>query len=102
MEVLEGVPQMPKPMPKSRHIDAVIRKNVKLARNLWPEEMERFQLSALRILTLQSGFSLASGEILWLNRGWYVTSGGLLRLAKDNHCCGIQTRAVSRLCDRSA
>ena len=91
---------MSKSIAKSRDINAVVRQNVKLAKNSWPEEMGRSQLTALRSLTLQSGLSLASGEILWLNRGWYVTSGGLLRLAKENHCHGIQTRAISKLCDR--
>ena len=91
---------MSKSIAKSRDINAVVRQNVKLAKNSWPEDMGRSQLTALRSLTLQSGLSLASGDILWLNRGWYVTSGGLLRLAKENHCHGIQTRAISKLCDR--
>jgi hypothetical protein len=85
---------------RSPDIDALVRRNTKFAKNLWPEDMGPSQLSALRSLTLESGLSLASGEILWLNRGWYVTSGGLLRLAKENHCHGIQTHLISKLCDR--
>lgn len=84
----------------SNVMSAAIRRNARLAKSLWPEEMGSSQLSALKRLTFQSGLSLASGEILWLNRGWYVTGGGLLRLAKDKHCHGIQTHAIPGLCDR--
>jgi len=42
---------------------------------------------------------LAAGEILLLNGGWYVTAGGLLRLARENRCRGILTHPVSKLCD---
>jgi hypothetical protein len=91
---------MSKPMARSRKIDTVVHQNARFAKNLWPEDMAPAQLSALRSLTLESGLSLALGEILWLNRGWYVTSGGLLRLAKEKHCHGIQTQAISKLCDR--
>jgi len=53
----------------------------------------------LKKLTRESGLALAAGEILWLNGEWYVTSGGLLRIAKDNHCHGIHAHAMSKLSD---
>jgi hypothetical protein len=90
---------MQKKLGKSRNIDSLVRRNTRLARCLWSGQIGPSQLSVLKGLTRQSEFSLASGELLWLNGGWYVTSGGLLRLAKDNHCCGIQTSAISNLCD---
>ena len=43
--------------------------------------------------------ALRSAQILWLKSAWYVTSGGLLRVAKENHCYGIHAHAVSKLSD---
>jgi hypothetical protein len=86
---------------KPRIIDSLTRQNTKLAKLLWPGRMGPSRLSALTSLTRQSGLSLASGEILWINGAWYVTSGGLLRLAKDNHCRGIESHLISKLSDRT-
>jgi hypothetical protein len=90
---------MQKAVAKSQRLDSLVRQNTKLAKHLWPGEIGSSHLSALAELTRHSGLSLASREILWLNGGWYVTSGGLLRVARENHCRGIQTQAVSKLCD---
>ena len=92
---------MQKATGKSQSIDSLVRQNTKLAKHLWSGELGASHLSALAELTRHSGLSLASREILWLNGGWYVTSGGLLRVAKENHCRGIQTHAISKLCDPS-
>jgi len=92
---------MQKAIGKSRRIDSLVRQNVKLAKHLWSSELGPSHLSALTELTRHSALSLASREILWLNGGWYVTSAGLLRVAKENQCCGIQTHAIAKLCDPS-
>jgi hypothetical protein len=84
---------------KSQSIDFLVRQNTKLAKYLWPDEIGSSHMSALAKLTRHSGLSLATGDILWLNGGWYVTSGGLLRVAKHNHCHGIQTDAVAKFCN---
>jgi hypothetical protein len=80
-------------------IETLVRQNARLAKFLWAGDLGRSHLSALKKLTRESGLSLALGEILWLNGGWYVTGGGLLRVAKENHCHGIHSHVVSRLSD---
>lgn len=93
-------------MPKTKHDPkknaSLVRQNTKHARILWSGELEQSSLTALRKLTRESGLSIASGEVLWLNHGWYVTSAGLLRVAKENGCDGIQARVVSTLSDARA
>lgn len=90
---------MRKPKTKSQEIELLVRQNTKLAKSLWCGELGLFNLSALKRLTRESGLALAAGEILRLNGGWYVTSGGLLRIAKENHCHGIHVHAMSKLSD---
>jgi hypothetical protein len=84
---------------KCQKIESLVRQNTKLAKSLWSGELSSFNLSSLKKLTRESGLAVAAGEILWLNRGWYVTSGGLLRIAKENHCHGIHAHAMSKLSD---
>src|SRR6266436_4753904 len=95
----EEEPTMQRPRAKPRKIELLVRQNTRLAKSLWPGELSPFNLSALKKLTRESGLALAAGEILWLNGGWYVTSGGLLRIAKENHCHGIHAHAMSKLSD---
>src|SRR5260370_965163 len=78
---------------------SLVRQNTKHAKLFWSGELEQSNLTALKKLTRESGLSIASGEVLWLNHGWYVTSAGLLRVAKENGCDGIQARVVSTLSD---
>jgi len=78
---------------------SLIHENTRHAKLLWSTELKQFNLVALKKLTCESGLSIASGEVLWLNHSWYVTGGGLLRVAKENRCRGIQAHAVTKLCD---
>src|SRR6267154_3060322 len=84
---------------KSQEIESLVRQNTRLAKSLWSDELGPSSLSALKKLTRESGLALAAGEILWLNGGWYVASGGLLHIAKKNHCYGIHAHAMSKLSD---
>jgi hypothetical protein len=79
--------------------ELLVRQNVRLAKCLWPNEMSALGLSALRRLSRNSPLSLAMGEIRLLEGRWYVTGAGLLRLAKESHCRGINARAVLPLCE---
>lgn len=47
-------------------------------------------------------FSIAAGDLLYLNRGWYVTHAGLIGLAHRNRCAGIHVRPVPEFADSSA
>ena len=89
----------PKVKNRVQSIEALVRHNVRVARLLWSGELESSNMSALRRLTREFSLSVALGEILLLDGRWYVTAAGLLRLAKQNHCNGIQAHAVSKLCD---
>ena len=74
------------------------RKNVKLARRL-DAGRSLNALNQLRDLTLNFGFSLATGELLHLNGGWYVTHAALLRLAARKRCAGIRVEQVDQSSD---
>src|SRR5260370_2521342 len=82
-----------------QRIESLVGQNARLARLLRSDEFGKCDLTALKKLTLESGLSIAAGEILWLNDGWYVTSRGLLRVAKDNHCSGIHAHVLTKLSD---
>jgi hypothetical protein len=76
------------------------RQNIKLARRLdGMGGRSPSALDQLRDLTLNFGFSLATGELLHLNGGWYVTHAALLRLASRKHCAGIKVEQVDQSSD---
>ena len=39
------------------------------------------------------------GDLIWLERGWYVTHTGLLQLGSRNRCTGIHAQPISEFCD---
>jgi hypothetical protein len=84
---------------RTRDFDLLTRQNIRFAKSVWPEEINSLQLSVLRTLSRESGLALTSGEILLLDGRWYVTSAGLLRLAKNRGCRGIHTRALENFSD---
>jgi len=84
---------------KPQEIRALVRQNTRLAKCRWPNELGPSNLLALKRLTRESGLALAAGELLWLNGGWYVTSAGLIRIAKESHCHGIHAHAMTKLSD---
>ena len=82
----------------SLRLKNLARQNVKLANRLGAGSSPS-ALTQLRSLTLNFGFSLATGELLHLNGGWYVTHAGLLRLASRRHCAGIEVDQVDQSSD---
>ena len=77
----------------------LLRKNLRLARSRWPELLDRNARQLLNKLTSEYLFSLADGDLLWLQRGWYVTHAGLIRLARRNRCHGIQVQPTREFCN---
>src|SRR5947208_15712236 len=67
----------------------LLRCNLKCARLKWGSELSPVALQALRTYTNEFQFSIAEGDLLLLDRGWYVTHTGLIRLARRNRCGGI-------------
>ena len=77
------------------------RSNVHLARITWGELSEHI-LQSLRELTKSYRLSIARGELQQLEGRWYVTHSGLLRVARNNRCLGIQVQAQQGFCDAEA
>jgi len=50
-------------------------------------------------LDKRHGFSVESGDLLWLDGHWYVSHSGLIRLAHRSHCAGIHVEPVSQFSD---
>jgi len=79
-------------------IKSFVAINLRLANSSWSGQLTRSLKLLLGALTNQFGFSVAHGDVLLLNRHWYVTHSGLLRLAIRKRCCGIQVVSVPQLC----
>jgi hypothetical protein len=75
--------------------------SIRMARRIWAN-LSREALSRLREITEQHNFSIAAGDLTYLDNGWYVTHTGLLGLARRNRCAGIHVRPVSNFCEPSS
>lgn len=74
---------------------------IRLARKTWGN-LSREACAALVEITSQYKFSVAMGDLLYLNNHWYVTHTGLLGLARRNRCAGMHVRPVPNFCDPTA
>lgn len=90
---------IPKRKTRTSGFDSLTRRNIKFAKSVWPEELTSLRLSELRTLSRESGLAITSGEILLLDGRWYITSAGLLRIAKNHGCSGIHTHALEKFSD---
>ncbi|HKD63766.1 MAG TPA: hypothetical protein VKB40_07000 [Candidatus Acidoferrales bacterium] len=86
----------------SHGVDALVRQNVKLVKRSVAGPLGITALCNLRDLTANFGFSMALGDLIYLEGKWYVTHAGLLRLARRNGCSAIQVSAVREFCDPGA
>jgi hypothetical protein len=77
------------------------RPNNAVAQATWGK-MSQTALDVLADLTKRYSLRIAFGELLYLDGKWYVTHSGLLRIARRNHCSGIQVRPAFRLSDAAA
>jgi hypothetical protein len=77
-------------------------KNCRMAAQLWPGQIGKVQAEGLKYLVAKNHFSVVAGDIQFLQGRWYVTHTGLLRLARNNRCAGIDVRPVSKFCDVAA
>jgi len=67
-----------------------VRKNTELAQATWGE-LSPTLLLGLEDLTERYGLSVALGDIQQIDRRWYVTHAGLLRIAQRRRCHAIRT-----------
>ena len=82
--------------------ESEFRENLRLARQLWPNSIQKFQAEGLKKLTMRYPFSVAAGDLQFLDGHWYVTHAGLLRLARRGRCSGIRVQVVREFCDAAA
>src|SRR5438132_13813262 len=77
------------------------RSNVRLARRIWGAKINSLAIPVLKQLVDLHGLSIAAGDLLYLDRGWYVTHPGLLRLARRKRCAGIHVEPVQTFSEPS-
>ena len=83
---------------KVRKSSVPFRSNAILAQTLWGR-LPRVTLKCLKELTTKFRFSVAAGDLLFLEGRWYVTHAGLLRIAERRRCIGITTSLQSQVSD---
>src|SRR5271169_5854962 len=85
--------------PKSKNLGPGFRVNLRLARNLWPGQIDGQQWTALRVLSESYGVSVASGDVQLLSGRWYITHSGLIGVSERKRCSGIRVQPVKEFCD---
>ncbi len=83
-----------------RHKELVGR-NLRLARQMWGD-LKPWFLQNLEAYSSEFGFSIVAGDLLYLDKGWYVTHTGLIRLARRKRCVGIDVKPVAEFSDQAA
>jgi hypothetical protein len=81
--------------------NCVVRREIRLAKQLWPEQISKILVQQLGRLIETYGLSVLSGDIQLLNTKWYVTHSGLLGLATRLSCFGIRIHPVREFCDKA-
>jgi hypothetical protein len=76
------------------------RSDLRLARAKWGK-LPLAAVKGLKEMEDRYLFSLAAGDLLYLDNRWYVTHSALLRLANRARCSGIRVQPVREFCDAS-
>ncbi|MGC1684493.1 MAG: hypothetical protein WA734_02625 [Candidatus Acidiferrales bacterium] len=89
----------------SRHVkghkisgNTLLRSNARCARTAWGS-LSKQSAASLSELTKTYGLSVQAGHLQFLDGRWYTTHSGLLSVAHRNHCAGIKSAIVERLCE---
>ena len=83
-----------------KKIDKGFLADLRLATAKWGK-LPPAAVKALKEMDITYRFSLALGDLLYLDRGWYVTHTGLIRLANRTRCSGIRVQPIREFCDAS-
>jgi hypothetical protein len=75
------------------------RRNLALAKQLWPDQISREQQHLLKTLSENYRLSVAAGDLQLLENRWYVTHSGLIGLAQRRGCSGIDVNILEEFCD---
>jgi hypothetical protein len=78
-----------------------LRANMRLARAAWGP-LSKIARQGLQELVKKYAFSVALGDIYFIDGAWFVSHAGLLRLARRCRCSGIQVFPVRELCEPAA
>jgi hypothetical protein len=77
-----------------------LAENVRFAKTILnSQELKTHVVAQLRELTRNFRFSLRSGDLIYLDRGWYVTHTGLIGLASRRRCTGIHVQPIYEFSD---
>jgi hypothetical protein len=76
----------------------LVCQNLRVVKKLYPD-LEQGDLLRLRELTHAHRLSVSQGDISYIDKRWYVTHGGLLRMAVRARCFGIRTTLQERQSD---
>jgi hypothetical protein len=80
----------------------LVRRNTRYAKSKWGTVLGKAALDALTTYSEQFQFSVALGDLLFLSNGWYVTTSGLIRLARRKRCAGVHVRPVTEFSEPAA
>ena len=83
-----------------KKIDQRFRADLRFATARWGK-LPPAAVKGLKDMEIRYSFSLALGDLLYLDRRWYVTHAGLLRIAQHNRCSGMRTAVDKGLSDPS-
>jgi hypothetical protein len=75
--------------------------NIGLAKQRWGR-LPRSAVQALRELSREYRLSVALGDLLYLDKRWYVSHAGLLRIAQRRRCSGMKVECVREFSDPAA
>jgi hypothetical protein len=80
------------------NMKCLIRQNRRYAKLRWGSLLGGISIKALTNFTEQFQFSVANGDLLFLESSWYVTHSGLMSLARRCQCAGIKVQPVQPFC----
>jgi hypothetical protein len=100
MQETDNKKNRPEGIRKSKR--ALLRENLRWARNALDPFFAMHTKVALRKLTDEFDFSAERGDLRILDSNWYVTHTGLIGLARRKRCRGIHVEAVDSLCDSAS
>jgi hypothetical protein len=84
-----------------RSTKCLLKDDLRFVRRRWGWVLSAEEIVALKVLVEKFGLSLSMGDLLLLDRKWYVTHAGLVRIAHRAHCAGIRVQQIKEFCDPS-
>lgn len=84
-------------MKSTRSFSKILRENLKAARQRW-DILDKETIELLQVFTARFSLRISAGDLVLIQKGWYVTHSGLLRLARRRRCKGIEVEPVLEFC----